>query len=163
MICLYIALGILLYVELYSAGVYVLAGRSGYEKPLKNFIPFYAFRTLGVLTAGFSVLAIPVRKPATTAVILAVCPLAACAFGVWGDHYLPEVSRVSLWQIMLVITGVCAAVFYVFLLMSSVKVYRRFRVRKEWLWVLLSVPLITIPVLFVIAGRNQPRCDQEMY
>ena len=163
MICLYLAIGILLYVELYSAGVYAVAKKTGMPKAWKNFIPFYAFRTVGSLTMGFSVMMIPVRKMAATMAVLSVAALAACAYGVWGEYHLPEVSRASLWQIMLVIIGLCAALFYFCILVSSKKVYRRFRVRHEGLYFLLSLPLITVPVLYAIVSRAAPRTDAEMY
>ena len=163
MICLYVAIGILLYVELYSAGVYAVAKKMAHEKPWKNFIPFYAFRTVGSVTMGFSVMMIPVRKTATTMIVSSVAALAACAYGAWGKTHLPDVSSASLWQIMLVIIGLCAALFYFCILVSSRKVYRRFCVKHEGLYLLLSVPLVTVPVLYLLVSRNSPRPDAEMY
>ena len=163
MVCLYIFIGILLYVELYSLGIYFVARKLNYAKPYKNFIPFYAFKTIERVTMGFSILMIPVRKAVTTMVILAVAVLLACAYGLWGNVNLPEVSRESLWQIMLVIVVICSIIFFLFILASSIKVYRRFEVAHEWLYVLFSLPLVTVPFLYMAVSRNTYRKDCEMY
>ena len=163
MVCLYIFIGILLYIELYSIGVYFVARKLNYVKAWQNFIPFYAFKTIERVTMGFSILVIPVRKAVITVVILAIAVLAACAYGLWGEANLPEVSRESLWQIMMVIVVICAIIFFLFILASSKKVYRRFEVEHEWLYVLFSLPLVTVPFLYMVVSRNAYRKDSEMY
>ena len=155
--------GLLTFIELYSLGVFFLAKRNGDEKPWKNFIPYYAFRTARRLSGRFTVLTIPVTKMAGTLVFTSVVATLATLWGIWGDCNLPALSSESLWQIMALVIGLCIGVSYYTVVAASAKLYRRFRIQRERLFTVLSLLVLSLPVLYCIASRNEPRSDGEMY
>lgn len=163
MICLYVALGIILLVEYYSLGVFFLAKGFGMEKPYKNFIPFYAFKTARQISGPFTVLTIPVKRFATTVIIVSCISIFALLFAVWGDTNLPYDSMVSLWQIMWLVMGLMIGIFYLSIVSIMPKMCRRFSVDREKLFVVLSLLIVTIPVLFYLMSKNPPKADKDMY
>lgn len=160
---LIVIVAILAFVELYSLGVYSLAKKMGYSNPQKVFIPFYCFKVTREITGPFTVLTIPVTKMAGTCIFVVVVTVLALIYAVWGSVNLPATSAESLWQIMSIIFAVCGLVFYLTLIGASIKIYRRFNVRNEGLFLALSLIIVTMPVLYVIASKNNPRTLDEMY
>ena len=155
--------GLVAFIELYSLGVFFLAKRNGDEKPWKNFIPYYAFRTARRLSGRFTVLTIPVTKMAGTLIFTSVVATLATLWGIWGESNLPTLSSSSLWEIMALVIGLCIGVSYYTLVAASGKLYRRFRIEREKLFTVLSLLVVSMPVLYFIASKNEPRTDKEMY
>ncbi|MBQ8322824.1 MAG: hypothetical protein IJX91_02540 [Clostridia bacterium] len=160
---LYIALGVLAFVELYAIGAAAAARKCGEKDWKKCFIPFYAFYVINRMTGGFTVLSIPVRKMHGMLIALTAVILAACAYTFWGQKNLPELSAGPLKQIMTVIVVFCAFLAYVTLVLSAKKIYRRFNVKREGAFTLLSLLVVTIPVLFCYVSKNEPKTLKEMY
>lgn len=158
-----LAAGILVGVEVYSLGVVFLAKKCGEKSPWKNMIPYFAFKTARRISGPFAVLTIPVKKMAGTMVFVSVAAVLACLWAEWGDSSLPLISSEALWQIMWVVMCICALVAYMTVISCSAKLYRRFNVKNETLYVLLSLFLVTVPFLYIVVSRNQPRTMREMY
>lgn len=158
-----LAAGILVGVELYSLGVVFLAKKCGERTPWKNMIPYYAFKTARKISGPFGVFTIPVKKMAGTLIFASVAAVLACLWAEWGDRRLPTISADALWQIMAVIMVLCAFVAYAVILSCSAKLYRRFNVKNEGLFTVFSLLLVTVPFLYIVVSRNQPRTMQEMY
>ncbi|MBE7086666.1 MAG: hypothetical protein E7369_00015 [Clostridiales bacterium] len=156
-------IAMLVLIEFVSLGVYFLAKKMGYEKPYKVFIPFYCFKVIREVTGPFTVLVIPVTKMARMYIFICVAFLLALCYASWGGDFLPTISAESLWQIMWIVMGLCILLFYLGLVFASVKVYRRFNVPNEKLFVVISLLFVTIPFLFMISSKNVPRSLNEMY
>lgn len=150
------------FLEFYSVGVMVAAKKCG-ENYMKCLIPFYAIYVAGKMAKGFSVLTIPVKRFHFMFIELFLIGFFALLYACWGDMNLPKISSDALWQIMAIILVIVIVLMYFSLLLVSRKIYRRFNVKREKLFVLLSVPLITIPFLYWIASKNQPRSLTDMY
>jgi len=163
MISIIVTVGILIFIEYYSIGIFLAAKKMGYEHPYRNFIPFYAFCTARRMSGQFTILTIPVNKMARMMIFVSTVTILAVIYAEWGSYNLPEASSESLWQIMLLVIGVCAFVFYLAIIMSSVKIFRRFNAKREYLCTLFAVPLVTIPFLYGRAAKSSPRSDAEMY
>ncbi len=149
--------------EYYSIGVVFLAKSYGIEKPLKNLIPFYAFKTAREISGPFSILTIPVKKFASMMIVVSVLAILALIYANWGTYNLPELSAISLWQIMWLIIGLSIAIFYAGLICITPKICRRFNVQKEKLCVLLSLLVLPIPFIYYKASKNTYRSDAQMY
>jgi len=161
---LYVAIAMLAFIELYSVGVMLLAKKIGEKDYKLCLIPFYAFYVTNRITGVFKVLTIPVQKFQGMIAILAVVCLAALAYACWGDTHLPDESAPSLWQIMGVVMGLCALLFWNAIIASSQKIFRRFNVKKEGVATLLSALVITVPFLYgYYAVKNEPRSLKDMY
>ena len=161
---LYLVIAILAFVELYSVGVTLLAKKLGEKDYKRCLIPFYAFYVVNRITGGFNVLTIPVKKYHGMVAILSVLSVLATVYACWGDTHLPVESAPSLWQIMGVILGLCALLFWLSIIASSTKIFRRFNVKKDKLAVWLSALVITVPVLYAYyAKKNEPRSLKDMY
>ena len=161
---LYLAIAILAFIELYSVGVLFLAKKTGEKDYKLCLIPFYAFYVVNRLTGVFKVLTIPVQKFQGMVAILCTVSIFAMLYACWGDNNLPEASIASLWQIMGVVMGLCAFLFWFALVSSSGKLFRRFNVKKEGAATLLSALVITIPFMYAYyAKKNTPRALKDMY
>lgn len=148
--------------ELYSVGVMFAAKRCG-EDYKKSLIPFYSFYLVQKIVNNFSVLTIPVQKFHVMFLELYLLATGALLYACWGSTNLPEISASALWEIMAVIIGIAVLAMYGSILVSSCKVYRRFRVEREGLMVLLSLPLVTVPLLYYYVSRREPRLLKDMY
>lgn len=163
MISVYVTLGILLLVEYYSLGVVFLAKGYGIEKPYKNFIPYYAFKTARKISGPFSILTIPVKKFSSLMISMSVVVVLAVVYASWGGTNLPEPSASSLWQIMTLVIVICGAIFYSGIVCIMPKICRRFYVRREKLYVFLSLLILPVPFLYYHASKNEHRTDAQMY
>lgn len=163
MICLYVAVGIILLVEYYSVGVVFLARSYGMKNYVKSFIPFYAFKTAREIGGPFSILTIPVKKFAGMMITVSVLALLALLYASWGNYNIPEPSRTSLWQIMWLIIGLSACIFYAGMVCVTPKICRRFNVEREKLCVFLSLFILPVPFIYYFASKNPHRCDADMY
>lgn len=153
----FIVLGILVFVYHYSIGVYFVLKRLGYEKAWKAFIPFYAFQLVNKAAGTFTVLTIPVRKYSLTIIILSVFICLAALYGFWGDTYLPIESSGPLWEIMALVIGICAAIFYISLITSSTKLFLRFQLEHTRLITFLVVLIIPIPFVYIYLSKKELR------
>ena len=161
---LYLIASILVFTELYSTGVLILAKKTGEKDYLRCLIPFYAFYVVNRITGGFKVFAIPVKKYHGMVIILATVSVLAMLYACWGDNNLPIQSSPALWQIMGVVMGLCGLLFWTSVIVSSRKVFRRFNVEKESLATFISAFIITVPFMYVYyATRNNPRDLKDMY
>ena len=151
------------FLELYSVGVMFAAKRCGEKDYKKSLIPFYSFYLVQKMVDSFAVMTIPVRKFHIMFLELYLVAAGALLYACWGSTNLPEISASALWEIMAVIIGIVAVAMYGSLLVSSQKVYRRFRVEHEGWMVVLSVPLVTIPLLYWYVSRREPRLMKDMY
>ena len=154
---LFIVLGILVFSYYYSIGVYFVLKRLGYEKAWKAFIPFYAFQLINKAAGTFSVFTIPVRKYTPTVILLSVITCLACLYGFWGNEYLPELSIGPLWEIMALIIGICALIFYVSLISSTSKLFLRFRLEGTKLITLLTCLILPIPFVYIYLSKKELR------
>ena len=161
---LYLAIALLVFIELYSIGVMLLAKKTGEKDALLCLVPFYAFKVANRLTGTFAVLTIPVKKYHSMVAILVVVSLLAMVYGCWGDINLPVESIDSLWQIMGVVMGLCGLLFWISLIASSRKVFRRFNVDWEKTATLIAALVITIPFMYIFVALNKtPRELKDMY
>lgn len=149
--------------ELYSVGVMFAAKRCGEKDYKKSLIPFYSFYLVRKIVNGFSVMTIPVRKYHVMFLELYLVAAGALLYACWGSTNLPEISASALWEIMAVPIGISVLTMYGSLLVSSQKVYRRFRVEHEGRMTLLSAPLVTIPLLYWLVSKREPRLMKDMY
>ena len=163
MTLLYAVLGIFLFVELYSVGIYFLALNYGLPNPLKVFLPFYCFTYARKLSGPFHVMTIPVNKMAATIIFVTVAAVLALSYALWGNQNLPATSGESLWQIMWIVIGLCIFVAWYTIVSSSIKIFRRFNVERRKLYCILSLFMLTIPFLFLSIRKNSFRSDAEMY
>lgn len=161
---LYLVIAILAFVELYSIGVACVAKKLNESDWKKCFIPFYAFYVVNRVSGGFNVLTIPVKKYHSMMAILSIVSVFAFLYACWGDTHLPIESSPSLWQIMGVILFLCGFLAWFSLLASSIKIYRRFNVKRDKLAIWLTVVVVSIPVLYAYsAKKNEPRSLKDMY
>ena len=161
---LYLAIAMLVFIELYSVGVMALAKKAGECDYWHCLIPFYAFYMTNRLTGVFSVLTIPVKKFQGMMGIICAVSLGAMLYACWGDENLPALSAPSLWQIMGVVMGLCAFLAWLALIASSRKIFRRFNVDKEKTSTFLAAFIITAPFMYMfVAKNNQPRALKDMY
>lgn len=150
------------FLELYSVGVLFVAKKCG-EEYKKCLIPFYAMYSVGNIVKGFSVLTIPVKKFHMMLLELYLLAAGALLYACWGQYNLPAISAESLWQIMALPIAIAVALMYASIMVSSRKVYRRFRIYHEVLYTVLSLPLITVPFLYWLVSRREPRKLEDMY
>ncbi len=161
---LYLALALIVFIELYSVGVMALAKKAGESDYLYCLIPFYAFYMTNRLTGLFAVLTIPVRKFHGMMAIICAVSLGAMLYACWGDSHLPSLSAPSLWQIMGVVLGLCALLAWVAIVASSRKLFRRFNVEKEKTATLLAAFIVTAPFMYLfVAKTHSPRALKDMY
>ena len=161
---LYLAIAILAFIELYSVGVAFLAKKVGEEDYKLCYIPFYAFYVANRITGIFKVLTIPVQKFQGMMATVSAVSIFAMLYACWGDNHLPIQSSPALWQIMGVVLGLCGLLFWLAILSSSRKMFRRFNVKKEGLATLLAALVITVPFQYIyFAKRNEPRSLKDMY
>lgn len=161
-----VAVSILLLIEIYSIGVLFLVKKTGENDYLKCLIPFYSFKKVNELTGVFKILTIPVVKYMSMMIELVTITLIAVLYGCWGDKHLVGTKYVShgpLWQIMGVVIGLMALITFISLLSSSKKIARRFNIQNEGFFTLCCLPVITIPIAYVYASKNQPKKESEMY
>jgi len=154
---------VLAFIEFYSLGVWAAAKKAGERRCGLAFIPFYAFYLTGKMTGEFTILTIPVKKYHGFMLVITLLGLGAHLYASWGATGLPAVSSEALWQIMYIVFVLAAGLAYISLLTSSRKFYRRFNIARENLFVLLSVPIVTLPLLYIAASKNPPRPLSEMY
>ena len=154
---LFVFLGILVFSYYYSIGVYFVLKKLGYEKAWKAFIPFYAYQLVNKVGGTFSVFTIPVRKYTATVILLSVITSLACLYGFWGNIYLPSQSIGPLWEIMALVIGICALIFYASLISSSLKLFLRFRLEKTRLITFLVVLIIPIPFVYIYLSKKELR------
>lgn len=157
------ALCILAFIEYYSFGVMRLAEKAGEKGAKKCLIPFYAFYMAGRLTGGFKVLSIPVQKFHIVMAEYVGLTLLAVLYACWGDSHLPLESSEPLWEIMSVIIILMTFLAWMSLVVSSERLFRRFNVEKKGLATLLCAFVVTIPVVFALVSRNEPRALADMY
>lgn len=162
-ILIIVAVSILIFMEILSIGVYFCARKCGIKNAERAFIPFVTFAVLQKITGTFSVFTIPVKHLCALVVEVTAVALLAALFGLWGDSNLPQISQNALWDIMALPIAVCGLLFYAVIIKASQTVWRRFRISKEGLWVLMGMALVTLPVLYIWVSKRTPRLLSEMY
>lgn len=161
---LYLAMSILAFIELYSIGVSFLAKKVGEKDYKLCYIPFYAFYVVNRIAGVFKVLTIPVRKFHGMMIAVSLVGIFALLYACWGDIHLPIQSSPALWQIMGVVLAVCGLLFWLAILSSSRKIFRRFNVKREGWATLIAALTITVPFQYIYyAKHNEPRSLKDMY
>ncbi len=158
-----VVVSILIFMEILSIGIYFCAKKCGLKNARLAFIPFVRFAVLQKITGTFSVFTIPVKRLCALVVELTVIALLTTLFGLWGTFHLPEISKAALWDIMVLPIAVCVLLFYAITIKASQTIWRRFRISKEGLWVLMGMAVITLPVLYILASKRTPRLLSDMY
>ena len=150
------------FLELYSVGVMFAAKKCG-EDYKKSLIPFYAFYLVQNMVKDFSLLTIPVRQFHKMFIQLYLLAAGALLYACWGSTNLPQISADALWEIMVVVLGIALLTMYGALMVSSYKLYRRFRVEREGLMVALSLPVVTLPVLYWLISMREPKPLKDVF
>ncbi len=158
-----VAVSILIFMEILSIGVYFCARKCGVKNAKAAFIPFVTFTVLQKITGTFSVFTIPVKRLCALIAELTAVALLAALCGLWGTSNLPQISKDALWDIMALPIAVCILLFYAVMIKASQTVWRRFRIPKEGLWVLMGMAVVTLPLLYALASKRTPRMLSEMY
>ena len=157
---LFIFLGIIVFVYYYSVGVYFVLKKLKVEKAWMAFIPFYAFQLINKAAGTFSVFTIPVKKYTGVVLILTITTCLCGLYGFWGDIYLPIESSVPLWEIMILIIGLCALIFYVSLVSCTTKLFLRFQLKSVKLLTFLTLLIIPLPFIYIYLSKQERR---ELY
>lgn len=98
---------VVVYLELYSAGMAIFARKRGMKRPALCLIPFVSFFFVDKQLGGFTVLSIKVKSLGKLALKLFVISLAACLYAAWGSAHLSEKNIEPLRQIMWVPVSFC--------------------------------------------------------
>ena len=136
------------------AGTAALLKARGERRWYLALVPLYGFLLMRRVTGTFKVLTTPVKKYGVMMVELSVVLAAAYAAAMWGDAHLPEVSRVSLWQIMYLPFSVCILLMWAAQLKAAMKVYRMMRIERYALYTLGTALVLPAPFL-MLACRNR--------
>lgn len=161
--CLIAVIVILSFIEVYSLAIMVLAKKAGINNYRMAFIPFYSFLLVGKIIGVFSIMTIPVKKYHSYMLTIFIIFMLALIYANWGTINLPEVSSDALIQIMSILYVLCALLTWISLIITSKKIFRKYRITKEKTFTLLTVFVITIPFLYLYASKNSPRTLKEMY
>ena len=136
------------------AGTAALLKARGERRWYLALVPLYGFFLMRRVTGTFKVLTIPGKKYGVVGVDLSVVLAASSAAAMWGDAHLPEVSRVSLWQIMYLPFSVCILLMWAAQLKAAMKVYRMMRIERYALYSLGTALVLPAPFL-MLACRNR--------
>ena len=151
----------LVYMEIYSAGVMVLAKKFGLQKYGLCLIPFVSFFFVDRILGGFSVCGIRVRSMGKLVVKLVIVCLFATAYAYWGLAHLAADDSSPLVQIMWVPAAFSMVVFWLATVFSAVRILfvMRASFRLDWL---VCALFITVPFLFMFVHNRGERSVQSL-
>lgn len=154
---------VLLYLELFGAGIALVVKSLGEKKWYLALIPVYGLQYLSAAAGVFKVLSVPVKKCALFVAELLLVILLCCLYWSWGIQNVVPRGAKMLGQIMLLPVVICYALIYLTVLSSSARIYKRFRVKRLALVVLLSMLLLPIPFVFLKIRNGNAVPLNEMF
>ncbi len=146
----------LAYMELYSAGVMLLAKKCGIGRYGLCLIPFVSFFFVDRITGGFSVCGIRVSKWGRQVIVLAVISLCATAYALWGVSHLTADNSAPLVQVMWVPIAFCILVFWLGTAFSAVRILFLLNASFRLDWLVCAL-FITVPFLFMFVRNRGER------
>lgn len=150
----------LVYMEIYSVGVTVLAKKSGMQRYGLCLIPFVSFFFVDRITGGFSVCGIRVRSMGKLVVKLAIVCLFATVYAYWGLAHLAAEDSAPLVQVMWVPAAFSMVVFWLATVFSAVRILFLFRASFRLDWLVCAL-FVTVPFLFMFMPNRGERVGKS--
>jgi hypothetical protein len=153
----------LLYLELLGAGIAFLNRSLGEKQWYLALIPVYGLQYLGRAAGVFKVLAVPVKKCALFFAELLIVAFLCGLYWYWGVRHVVPKGAAMLGQIMLLPIAICYGLMYLSILSASLRIYKRFYV-KRLVWVMLaSMLLLPVPFIYYAIKDRKAMPLSEMF
>lgn len=150
----------LVYMEVYSAGMAVLAKKCGMRRYGLCLIPFAAFFYADRITGAFSVCGIRVRSLGKLVIKLVLVCVFATVYAYWGLTHLTADNSAPLVQVMWVPAAFSMAVFWLAAVFSAVRILFLLRASFRLDWLVCAL-FVTVPFLFMFMPNRGERVGQS--
>ncbi len=146
----------LAYMEVYSAGVMLLAKRCNLRKYGLCLIPFVSFFYVDRILGGFSVCGIRVKSLGKLVIKLAIVCLLATIYANWGLTHLNAENSAPLVEVMWVPVAFSMIVFWLTTVFSAVRILFEMRASFRLDWLVCAL-FVTVPFLFMFVRNRGER------
>ena len=146
----------LVYMEVYSLGVMLLAKKCGLRKYGLCLIPFVSFFYVDRILGGFSVCGIRVKSMGKLVIKLAIVCLFATVYAYWGLTHLTADNSAPLVEVMWVPAAFGMVVFWLTTVFSAVRILFVLRASFRFDWLVCAL-FVTVPFLFMFVQNRGER------